>query len=73
MSKRRIAPEDAVRRLEEIRAASAERASRYAERMAAKGYRQRKFWILDEEYEALRQRLEEIRAAHAGDSSPGSA
>lgn len=38
-----------------------ERQARYSERMSEKGYRQRKWWLLDEEYDALQQRLEEIR------------
>ena len=39
------------------------RQARYAERMKAKGMRQRKFWLTDDEYEALRECLEELRAA----------
>ncbi|WP_169042658.1 MULTISPECIES: plasmid repression protein F, partial [Gammaproteobacteria] len=34
------------------------RQARYAERMKAKGMRQRKFWLTDDEYEALRECLE---------------
>lgn len=33
------------------------RQARYAERMKAKGMRQRKFWLTDDEYEALRECL----------------
>ena len=46
------------------------RQARYAERMKAKGMRQRKFWLTDDEYEALRECLEELRAAQGGGSDP---
>jgi hypothetical protein len=46
------------------------RQARYAERMKAKGMRQRKFWLTDDEYEALRECLEELRAAQAGVVTP---
>jgi hypothetical protein len=46
------------------------RQARYAERMKAKGMRQRKFWLTDDEYEALRECLEEPRAAQAGVVTP---
>ena len=49
------------------------RQARYAERMKAKGMRQRKFWLTDDEYEALRECLEELRAAQGGGSDPASA
>lgn len=49
------------------------RQARYAERMKAKGMRQRKFWLTDDEYEALRECLEELRAAQGGVSDPASA
>ncbi|EBY7858637.1 TPA: hypothetical protein JV261_004857 [Escherichia coli] len=49
------------------------RQARYADRMKAKGYKQRKFWLTDDEYEALRECLEELRAAQDGDSGPASA
>ncbi|WP_309146893.1 plasmid repression protein F [Serratia marcescens] len=49
------------------------RQARYAERMKAKGMRQRKFWLTDDEYEALRECLEELRAAQGGGSAPASA
>ena len=37
------------------------RQARYADRMQAKGLRQRKFWLTDEENAALRERLAELR------------
>jgi hypothetical protein len=46
------------------------RQARYAERMKAKGMRQRKFWLTDDEYEALRECLEELRAARGGVVTP---
>ena len=49
------------------------RQARYAERMKVKGMRQRKFWLTDDEYEALRECLEELRAAQGGGSDPASA
>ncbi len=49
------------------------RQARYAERMKAKGRRQRKFWLPADEYEALRECLEELRAAQGGGSDPASA
>ena len=49
------------------------RHARYADRMKAKGFRQRKFWLTDDEYETLREQLEELRAAQGGGSDPASA
>jgi hypothetical protein len=49
------------------------RQARYADRMKAKGFRQRKFWLTDDEYETLREQLEELRAAQGGGSDPASA
>ena len=42
-------------------------------KVKAKGMRQRKFWLTDDEYEALRECLEELRAAQGGGSDPASA
>jgi len=49
------------------------RQARYADRMKARGMRQRKFWLTDDEYEALRERLEEVRATQGGGSDPARA
>lgn len=45
-----------------LQSPAAKRYARYAERQAAKGIRQRKFWMSDEEYEAVRKLLEEMRS-----------
>ncbi len=48
----------------------AERQARYTERMREKGVRQRKFWLTDEEHTALKNYLQEMRAAQAGECDP---
>ena len=49
------------------------RQARYAERMQAKEMRQGKFGLTYGGYEALRECLEELRAAQGGGSDPASA
>jgi len=46
------------------------RQARYADRMKAKGLRQRKFWLTDEEYETLRATLERMRTPQKKQGMP---
>lgn len=46
------------------------RQARYAERMKAKGMRQRKFWLTDDEYEILSAALERARRPQKKSGTP---
>jgi hypothetical protein len=49
---------------------SAARQTRFADQQRAMGRKARKIWATDEEVKALRQQLEQMRAAQAGDNGP---